>query len=74
MYVDEDGNLTPTPPDKTARKKVSLDEIEISVPASTDSAKSKFAKEGFVKMFNQEKGYGFIQEKTSGDDYFVPCG
>ncbi|MBW3544871.1 MAG: cold shock domain-containing protein [Bacteroidetes bacterium] len=28
-------------------------------------------KEGIVKFFNEEKGYGFIKETQTGTDYFV---
>jgi CspA family cold shock protein len=27
--------------------------------------------EGKVKFFNEAKGYGFIREKESGEEYFV---
>lgn len=28
-------------------------------------------KEGTVKFFNESKGFGFIKEKESGNEYFV---
>ncbi len=28
-------------------------------------------KQGIVKFFNESKGYGFIKEKDSGNEYFV---
>lgn len=28
-------------------------------------------KEGTVKFFNESKGYGFIKDKESGNEYFV---
>ena len=28
-------------------------------------------KEGKVKFFNESKGYGFIKDKDSGNEYFV---
>ncbi len=71
MYVDEDGNLTPNPPDRTRRKKINIEEIEISTPKNLDSDQSKYTKEGYVKFYSEEKGYGFIEETATGEDYFV---
>ena len=71
MYVGEDGNLTTTPPDRSLKKTVSLEEIDISTPKSVKSSESKFGKMGIVKFFNTEKGYGFIEEDTSKESFFV---
>jgi cold shock CspA family protein len=71
MYVMEDGTLSPTPPDPTKKRKITLEEIEISTSKKTDDDSSKFQKEGIVKFYNDEKGFGFISEANSNDDYFV---
>ncbi len=71
MYVDEDGNLTTTPPDLSKKKKINAEDIEIGVPKSTSSGESRYTKIGYVKFFNEEKGYGFIEESTRKTDYFV---
>lgn len=71
MYVDESGNLTTTPPDRTKRRKINVEEIEISTPKKPDSNESKYVKAGFVKFYNDEKGYGFIEDMATGTDYFV---
>lgn len=70
MYVDENGQFSTTPPDKP-KPKVKLEDIEIGVPKKEDDGQSKFEKEGKVKFFNTEKGYGFIIEKDSQESYFV---
>jgi cold shock CspA family protein len=70
MYVDENGQFSTTPPDKP-KKEVKLEDIEIGVPKHEDDGKSKYQKEGKVKFFNAEKGYGFINEKDSSESYFV---
>lgn len=33
--------------------------------------KINIMKEGTVKFFNESKGYGFIKDKESGNEYFV---
>lgn len=70
MYVDADGNLTSTPPEDK-KPKVKLEDIEISVPKKEYSEKDDFRREGRLKFFNAEKGYGFIQDSISGESYFV---
>jgi len=72
MYVDEDGNLTPTPPDPTKKKEeINLEDIMISVPKSEKSDESDFIRKGMVKFFNSEKGYGFIEDKDTRESFFV---
>lgn len=70
MYVDENGQFSKTPPEKP-KKEVKLEDIEIGVPKYEDDGKSKFGREGKVKFFNAEKGYGFIIENDSQESYFV---
>ncbi len=72
MYVDENGNLTATPPDPNKKKQeVDIDEIVIGVPKQEKSDESNFIREGRVKFFNAEKGYGFIVDKATKDSFFV---
>ncbi|WP_350180230.1 cold shock domain-containing protein [Phaeodactylibacter sp.] len=70
MYVDENGQFSTTPPDKP-KKEVKLEDIEIGVPKREDDGQSKFERNGKVKFFNAEKGYGFIIENDSQESYFV---
>ncbi len=69
-YVDENGHLTDTPPDRTKKKEVDLESIEISVPkrAKEDIITTR---EGRVDFFNDSKGFGFIKELDSGERFFV---
>ena len=71
MYVGLDGNLTTQPPDPALRKKVSLEDIDISTPRSEKSNDNKFVKEGVVKFFDTEKNYGFIIENERQESFFV---
>ena len=69
MYVDEFGNLTPTPPDPNRKSKIKQEDIEVSVPKQEKVAHD-FVRTGVVKFFNSEKGYGFIKDKM-GNSIFV---
>jgi cold shock CspA family protein len=70
MYVDENGQFSTTPQEKP-KKGVKLEDIEIGVPQREDNGQSKFGREGKVKFFNSEKGYGFIIEEGTQQSYFV---
>lgn len=69
-YVDIYGNVTSTPPDPSLRVEVDVDKINISSPKHEDLEEDS-VKEGVVKFFNAEKGFGFISHPGSKDDYFV---
>ena len=70
-YLDEDGNITDTPPDPTKKKKeVSAKSIEISTPKKSDEELSPF-RIGKVDFFDDTKGFGFIRERETQDKYFV---
>ena len=72
MYMDEDGNLTETPPDPTKKKKeFNADLIAISTPKKGDEEKVTFVKTGFCKFFNSEKGYGFLVDNATKESFFV---
>lgn len=71
MYLDEFGNLTTEKPDPDRKSNVVAEQIEVSIPKKSDADKTDFTKNGVVKFFNNEKGYGFINDQTSGESYFV---
>ena len=68
VYVDENGNFTDAPPDPSKKKKIKLDQIEVSVPKMEDIEPE--IRIGKVDYFNHEKGFGFIREQDTGDKYF----
>src|ERR1035437_8680352 len=69
-YVDENGNLTDTPPDPSKKRKVSASSIEISVPRREEEEIDPIHK-GRIEFFNDSKGYGFIKELETQEKYFV---
>ncbi len=70
-YVDENGMLTDTPPDPNAKRKViKASSIEIGVPKRLDDDEPS-ALQGRVTFFNDSKGYGFIKDLNSQENFFV---
>ena len=69
-YVDENGNITDTPPDPTKKRKISAKSIEIGVPKREKVEPSKI-RNGRVEFFNDSKGFGFIKERDTNEKYFV---
>ena len=63
-YLDEDGNLTTTPPDPSKRKEFKIEEIQIGTPKLEDRIQEDKFDEGIVTYFNEEKGFG-LQTKQS---------
>jgi cold shock CspA family protein len=66
-YVDEDGNITSTPPDPSKMKVVNVEDIEIGVP-KRDYTEDPL-KEGKIDYFDGSKGFGFIIQ-TDGNKVF----
>jgi cold shock CspA family protein len=69
-YVDENGNLTDTPPDPSKKRKVNASSIEISVPRREEEDIDP-VHTGRIEFFNDSKGYGFIKEHETQEKYFV---
>lgn len=67
-YVDENGNITDTPPDPTKNTKIEAETIAISTPKKEDVEDPIL--NGRVEHFNTEKGYGFIKDIGSVEKYF----
>lgn len=66
-YVDENGNITDTPPDTKNRKPVQLEDIQIAIPAGNirDTVRT-----GTIHFFNEEKGFGFVTDNSNGQQVF----
>ncbi|MEO8887477.1 MAG: cold shock domain-containing protein [Mucilaginibacter sp.] len=69
-YVDENGNITSTPPDATKRKQVAVESIQISTSKQED-IEVEVVRNGVVSFFNESKGFGFIKDLLSQESIFV---
>lgn len=69
-YIDENGNISSTPPDPSRKKAVKLEDIEIGVKRHEEEDPGT-PREGTVTFFNEEKGYGFIKDRKTQEDFFV---
>jgi len=68
-YVDENGNITSTPPDPTKKKTIRTEDI-VTGSRNEGSAVS-VARTGKVAFFNAAKGYGFIKDSETQESIFV---
>jgi len=69
-YVDENGNITDTPPDPANRQYVDADTISIGVQRR-EQVEVPTTRTGRVEFFNNSKGFGFIRESETQEKYFV---
>lgn len=67
-YVDENGNITDTPPDFSRRKEINVEDIVIGIPKQEEI--TDVIRQGVVSFFNKEKGFGFITETGKSEKYF----
>ncbi|MEJ7693437.1 cold shock domain-containing protein [Daejeonella sp.] len=70
-YVDENGNITSTPPDPTKKKKIITEDIQIATPKQEAIQPGDLIRKGKVTFFNESKGYGFIKDSESQESIFV---
>jgi cold shock CspA family protein len=70
-YIDENGNISATPPDPKKFKKIALEDIEIGVPKPVEIDAADLIRKGTVTFFNNAKGYGFIKDSVSQDSVFL---
>ncbi|MEQ8575905.1 MAG: cold shock domain-containing protein, partial [Fulvivirga sp.] len=70
-YVDENGNISATPPDPTKKKEIKSESIEINTPKREDLPEADKVRKGVVTFFNDSKGYGFIKDSETQESVFV---
>jgi cold shock CspA family protein len=70
-YMDENGNITSTPPDPTKKREVNPEDIVIGSRNLQSQGSEDPIKKGRVTFFNTSKGFGFIKDSQSGEDLFV---
>ncbi|OQP45140.1 DNA-binding protein [Niastella yeongjuensis] len=69
-YVDENGNLTSTPPDPKKKRIFRQEEMQISVPKQEERPANE-RRTGVVSFFNDHKGFGFINDSITKERIFV---
>ncbi len=70
-YVDEYGNITATPPDLSRKKIINPEDIETSIPRNVNDDSNDPVRKGIVTFFNDSKGFGFIKDSVTHEDFFV---
>src|SRR3954471_17475129 len=71
-YIDENGNISSTPPDQRNVRKFSVEDIQISTPKYDKNAEQADAlRTGVVTFFNEAKGFGFIKDSRSQASVFM---
>ena len=70
-YVDENGQITSTPPDPEKRQKVIAENIEIGIPKNDSNDQKDKSKRGVLTYFNDARGYGFIKDSVTQESFFA---
>lgn len=70
-YIDEDGNLSSTPPDPSRKRIVRSEDMQISTPKQAPADPSDSFRTGIITHFNDSKGYGFIRDSKTQESIFV---
>lgn len=70
-YLDENGNLTSVLPDQRKKKEFKVEDIEIGVPKQRELSPEELIRKGMVTFFNDQKGFGFIEDLQSKERIFV---
>ena len=70
-YLDEDGNISSTPPDPRKKKTFNVEDMQIGVPKYIPGEEEDSVRTGAVSFFNDEKGFGFIKDAQTGESIFI---
>jgi cold shock CspA family protein len=70
-YIDENGNISSTPPDPKKKKIFKQEDMQIGVPKPMEAGPGEAIRSGVVSFFNDTKGFGFIKDLQTQDSIFV---
>jgi cold shock CspA family protein len=70
-YIDEDGNISSTPPDPKKKRVFNVEDMQIGVPKYEAGDPADAIRQGTVTFFNESKGFGFINDAQTGERVFV---
>lgn len=66
-YLDENGNLSDTPPDPRSKVVFKQEDIQLGVPKQP---REDVVRNGSISFFNKPKGFGFIVDASSNERFF----
>jgi cold shock CspA family protein len=70
-YVDENGNITNTPPDPRRKRQINEEDIQLGAAKVESGPAQDVIHQGVVTFFNASKGYGFIKDLQTQASIFV---
>lgn len=70
-YVDENGNISSTPPDPSKKKIIKEEDILLGARKIEPEDPSELIRSGKVTFFNDSKGFGFIRDLKTQESIFV---
>ena len=70
-YIDENGNISDTPPDPSKKRTYNVEDMQIGVPKHVPGAEEDPIRNGVVTFFNEAKGFGFIKDAANGESVFI---
>lgn len=70
-YIDENGNISSTPPDPRKKKVFKQEDMQIGVPKHEAGDAADLIRSGVVSFFNDAKGFGFIKDLKTQESIFI---
>ena len=70
-YIDENGNISSTPPDPKKKKVYNAEDMQIAIPQQVAGEEGDSVRQGVITFFNDAKGFGFIQDLQTQERVFV---
>src|SRR2546430_6874966 len=70
-YIDENGNISSTPPDPRKKKVFKQEDMQIGVPKQEPGSEADLIRNGVVTFFNDAKGFGFIKDLITQESVFI---
>ncbi len=70
-YIDENGNISSTPPDPKKKKIFKMEDMQIGVPTYDAANEADIIRTGTITFFNQDKGFGFIRDSQTQESIFI---
>lgn len=70
-YIDENGNLSSSPPDPRKMKMFKQEDMRIGIPKQEDLPQEDLQRTGVVTFFNNAKGFGFIKDLQTQQSVFI---